>query len=83
MVSCLVAIHLPAQPKRKKGLSIPQIASRWRVKTAEARYRLEKAGVRIVTIQGPQVEGVLMRDLLELENALRKLKTEEIVDANS
>jgi hypothetical protein len=53
-------------------LSIPQIASRWRVKTAAARYLLEKAGVRIVTIQGPQVEGVLMRDLLELENALRK-----------
>jgi hypothetical protein len=66
-----MAIRLPAAPTKKRGITIPQLANRWRVSTAEARYRLEQAGVRIVAIQVPPVDGVRMRDLLELEHALR------------
>ena len=69
-----MSIHIPAPPKEKRGLTIVQVAGRWRVKTAQARYCLEQAGVRIVPIETPPVDGVLMRDLLELE---KKMRSEE------
>jgi hypothetical protein len=66
-----MSIHIPAPPKEKKGLTIVQVAGRWRVKTAQARYYLEQAGVRIVPIETPPVDGVLMHDLLAYEAKMR------------
>jgi hypothetical protein len=66
-----MTIYVPAQRKKKKGLTLSQVASRWRVKTAEARYYLEQAGIRIVPIETPPSDGVLMGDLLAYEARMR------------
>jgi hypothetical protein len=66
-----MSIHIPVEPKQRKGFTLAQVAGRWRVKTAEARYLLEQAGIKIVLIETPPVAGVLTRDLLELEKKMR------------
>jgi hypothetical protein len=66
-------IHIPAPPpKRIKDVALTQIAARWGKRVAYAKYLLEKAGVPIVPVARPPVDGVRMRDLLAFEESIRQ-----------
>jgi hypothetical protein len=70
-------IYLPASPaKKRKRLTIAQLAQRWRKRTAYVRHVLKQSGIQVVRIVPPEVDGVLSADVLKLEKSLREKEVE-------
>ena len=71
----LPEIRLPAPPRPgRKGIDLGSVAQRWRCRRSHARYILQQAGVALVPVELPPVEGVALSDLLAVEEKLRRTK---------
>jgi hypothetical protein len=66
-------IYLPAPPaKKRKRLTIAQVAQRWRKRSAYVRHVLKQAEIQIVPVEQPPTDGVLLIDLLKFEQSIRQ-----------
>jgi hypothetical protein len=71
-------IHIPEPPAKKaSGLTLAQLANRWRKPVAYVRHLLKQAAIPIVLVNRPPTEGVRVVDILQFENSLRTQKEKQ------
>jgi hypothetical protein len=65
-----------AVPVEVRALSYEQVGQRWKTRLSIARRKLKNAGIPIVYVPRPPVEGVKLVDLLRYEEMVRQEEQE-------
>jgi hypothetical protein len=65
-----ICIPKPKEPEAERKISIYRVAARWKIPAFYARHKLLMHGVPFIKVEQPAIEGVMLRDLLELERRI-------------
>jgi hypothetical protein len=59
-------------PIEHRALTYEQVSQRWKTRLSIARLKLKNAGIPVVYVPRPPVEGVKLTDLLRYEGMVRR-----------